>query len=138
MIPFVRLKKSNLLPILDDCLCHSSKSTTAGISNKKRKCLPTVHDVLPETQRTALHMASLNGKYRCINALVKHGAKLDEVDEYGQTALALAILKHNCKVTRILIGLGASKKFLKSEHLETLHDCLRPGNSSNKLFLQNY
>ena len=125
------IKESTWLHILDDCLCHSSKATTAGIPNRKRKCLSTVHEVIPETQRTALHMASLYGKYRCIKALVKHGAKIDDVDGYGQTTLALAILKHHCKVIRILIGLGASKKYLKSENLETLHECLRPGNISN-------
>ena len=96
-------------------MCHYPKTSITGKEKSGRICLKTVHDQISETHRTALHLASLNGNYRCIKALIKHGAKLDEVDKYGQTPLALSLLKNHCNAVKRLLEFGASKLNIKTE-----------------------
>ena len=90
-------------------------------------CLRNVHSRIPETNRSALHQASINGDINCIKALVRRGSNMDDKDKDGHTPLELALLQNKCKVATYLTKLGASTKMTKGAHSRALNICLRRG-----------
>ena len=86
-------------------------------------CLKNVHSRLPETNSTALHLAARYGNYKCIKALVIHGSNIEAKDKDGQTPIALAAWKHDCKIVTTLTKLGASKRNVNNKLSKNIDGC---------------
>ena len=69
---------------------------------------------MPNTKRTALHVAARFGHAECIPILVRFGANIETEDKDGKTALELAVWKKQCLAAHELEKLGANKKGLAS------------------------
>ena len=67
---------------------------------------------MPNTKRTALHVAARFGNAECIPILVRFGANIETGDKDGKTALELAVWKKHCLAAQELEKLGANKKGL--------------------------
>ena len=67
---------------------------------------------MPNTRRTALHVAARFGNAECIPVLVRFGANIDTEDKDGKTALELAVWKKHCLAAQELEKMGANKKGL--------------------------
>jgi ankyrin repeat protein len=66
-------------------------------------------------KRTALHFAALYGQHDIVNALVKKGANLNEMDAAGKTPLYYATRYGHEKVAKLLKSSGA-KEEINSKH----------------------
>jgi ankyrin repeat protein len=60
---------------------------------------------------TPLHMAAMNGSYRCLSLLLDHGAVLNEKSHHGYTALHYAVGYANNEFSRIYQGLGPCNSY---------------------------
>ena len=73
----------------------------------KRMC----HDMIPQKDRygcSALHYAALRGSTVCALLLIKHGCKIDEEDNRGNTALSNAVHGKHDSCTLMLLQKNAS------------------------------
>jgi hypothetical protein len=65
-------------------------------------------DATDNHKQTPLHLASIRGHTKCIEILVKHGAKLDEVDRFGKTALYSAFVNEFYTIVVDLVEAGTT------------------------------
>jgi ankyrin repeat protein len=71
----------------------------------------SARDLLDATdfhRQTPLHLAAIRGYTECLECLVRHGAKLDEVDRFGKTALYSAFANSFYKMAVCLIDAGTT------------------------------
>lgn len=59
-------------------------------------------------ERTALLHAVEYGREEIVNALIAAGARVDEVNERGETSLILAVQRNNAPFAKLLLAAGAS------------------------------
>lgn len=62
-----------------------------------------------------LHGAALGESVSCVELLIQHGAKIDEVDNQGRTPLFLAVLKGNLPIIDSLLRNGANVNFRENK-----------------------
>lgn len=66
-----------------------------------------INDPLATRERmTLLHKAAISGNIRCIQEILDNGAKVDSVDERGETAVHIAAMNGHCIILQILIEHG--------------------------------
>ena len=90
-----------------------------------KRCFPNVDATLKEGRRTALHVAAVEGKEKCLSILIQNGARLEAKDKDGATPLKLAAWKNYCNSIRILITSGATKHNLKRKQLRKVQACMK-------------
>ena len=88
-------------------------------------CLKNVHERLPKTNRTALHIAARYGVEECIAILIKEGADIEAEDKDGKTAIALAAWKRHCNIIRLLVKIGARKETAGRKYSKNLDECIQ-------------
>ena len=87
---------------------------------------------MPNTRRTALHVAARFGNAECIPVLIRFGANIETEDKDGKTALELAVWKKHCIAAQELEKFGANKKGL------TASDCFEGIKISIAIVDMNY
>ncbi|EHK97395.1 putative Serine/threonine-protein phosphatase 6 regulatory ankyrin repeat subunit A [Glarea lozoyensis 74030] len=70
-------------------------------------CANDLLDATDDDKQTPLHLASIRGYVKCVELLVKHHAKLDEVDRFGKTAIYSSFVNGNLVTTVTLVEAGA-------------------------------
>ena len=90
-----------------------------------KRCFRNVDSTLQKGRRTALHVAAVTGKEKCISILIQNGARLEAKDRDGATPLKLAAWKNYCNSIRILITSGATKHNLKRKQLRKVQACMK-------------
>eukprot|EP01126_Amoeba_proteus_P041093 TRINITY_DN4409_c0_g6_i4.p1 TRINITY_DN4409_c0_g6~~TRINITY_DN4409_c0_g6_i4.p1 ORF type:complete len:538 (-),score=119.86 TRINITY_DN4409_c0_g6_i4:104-1573(-) len=76
--------------------------------------------------RTALHLASANGKLEAVKFLVKAGAQLNCLDRWGRTPLDDAIYGENLKVVAYLQEMGAERNWTLQEGWQNQNRIVNP------------
>ncbi len=74
-----------------------------------------------KTKRTALILAAIGGKLEAVNALLAHGAKLEDRDFAGNTALNWAALRGHTQVASTLIKKSANINTQNNAGASPLH-----------------
>lgn len=75
-----------------------------------------------------IHSAATQGATAVVDALVKKGADIDMLDQYGRTPLILAILRSDEACTGLLLDLGANVNAVKPESASAMEAALKTGN----------
>ncbi|KAJ8324390.1 hypothetical protein QVD99_002422 [Batrachochytrium dendrobatidis] len=65
-------------------------------------------NALDGLKRTPLHWAAVRGQPACINLLCQKGASINNVDDFGASALCYAIQHHNMDCVHVLLRKGAA------------------------------
>eukprot|EP00931_Biecheleriopsis_adriatica_P049795 TRINITY_DN28813_c0_g1_i1.p1 TRINITY_DN28813_c0_g1~~TRINITY_DN28813_c0_g1_i1.p1 ORF type:complete len:197 (+),score=50.24 TRINITY_DN28813_c0_g1_i1:29-592(+) len=88
-------------------------------ARQQMKLLPLQYDDSRTSSKpcgfSPLMLAAHNGHVRCIAALLKAGAKPNERDEDGKTALHLAAVSGDLQCLQILLSAGADPKAVTTE-----------------------
>ncbi|KAK7909540.1 hypothetical protein WMY93_014224 [Mugilogobius chulae] len=95
-------------------------------------------DKLDKKQRTALHIACLNGQDKVVSFLIQKQACLDLRDDTGNTALMTAVQKNNLACVNILLKNQADPNLQDSEGQTALHLATKTNNVSVARLLLNY
>lgn len=106
------LKAVNCPPILFAVLY--SDETTVGLLVEQGF---NVDDMAMDV--SALEMAYATGKVSVLKMLVKAGANVDRLDQFGNTITSLAIDHQNIEVVEFMIENGATTELLVGHHKET-------------------
>lgn len=80
-----------------------------------------------QCQRTALHVAALNGHSLMVKVLKQLGADVCAWDENGQTALHLAAGRGHVATVRVLVGMGADLQARDHNRDTALHEAVLQG-----------
>jgi hypothetical protein len=70
-------------------------------------CAKDLLDATDDDKQTPLHLASIRGYTKCVELLVKHHVKLDEVDRFGKTAIYSSFVNGNFVTAVTLVEAGA-------------------------------
>jgi ankyrin repeat protein len=65
-------------------------------------------DATDDDKQTPLHLASIQAHAKCIELLVKHEVKLDEVDRFGKTAIYSAFVNEDYGIAVYLVEAGTT------------------------------
>ena len=72
-------------------------------------------------KRTALHLATIRGHVKAIEALIRGGAEIDGTDSLGNTALHLAATMGETEVVPLLLNAGANREAKTTAGCTPLH-----------------
>ncbi|AET72878.1 hypothetical protein PGAG_00424 [Phaeocystis globosa virus 12T] len=75
-------------------------------------------------QQTPLHIAAsklTDGHYEIANLLIKNGANIDAIDNYGETPLFLAVKANNIEMVKLLIEKGAETNIENKTQNSIMH-----------------
>jgi ankyrin repeat protein len=72
-------------------------------------------DVLNNRWESPLIAAAQSGRVACITALLGHGARVDNQDRHGNTALHYVAMRHHMKATEALVAGNADCNILNCD-----------------------
>ena len=78
-------------------------------------------NILNNRWESPLITAAQSGRHACITALLGHGARVDQQDRHGNTAIHYVALQHHMKAAEALIAANADCNIMNCEGKTTIH-----------------
>lgn len=83
-----------------------------------------------EYRRTLLHYAADNDAYHCATVLVREGANVSAVSDFGTTAVHAAAVSGSVSVATVLLRAGSYVNAVDEEYSTPLHHLMADGNGT--------